>query len=66
MNHVKRIRQVVKSDYELPRVCLSVRSSSWNNPAPSGMIFMKFYIRGFAKTCRDIKVEKNKAVYTKA
>ena len=35
-------------------VCLSVRPSAWNNSAPSGWIFVKFYIRKFYYNMRSI------------
>ena len=40
-----RVRETAKSDYlasSCLSVCLSVRSSAWNNSAPTGRIFIKF------------------------
>jgi len=41
----RRVRKTAKSDYQLCHVSLYVRSSAWNNSAPSGQSFMKFDIR---------------------
>jgi len=37
-------------------VCLSVRLSAWNNSAPTGWIFKKFYISVFFETFERIQV----------
>jgi len=34
----------------------SVRPSAWNNSAPTGRMFMKFYIKGFRKSFEKIQV----------
>jgi hypothetical protein len=42
-----------KSAYSLRLLCLSVRPSAYINSAPTGQIFVKFYIRVFhKKNCR--------------
>jgi len=46
-----RVRKIAKSDFELRLVCLSVCRSAWNNSAPTGRIYMKFY--HFSKIFRE-------------
>ena len=41
--------QNCKSDYYLHHVCSFFHLSAWNSSAPTGQIFMKFYIWGFSK-----------------
>jgi hypothetical protein len=49
----KRVWKIAKICY-LRRVCLSVCPTAWNNSAPTGRIFMKFYIWVFfPKICRE-------------
>jgi hypothetical protein len=43
----RRVRKIAKGDYYLRDVCLSVRPSAWNNSAPTGRIFIIYYIWGF-------------------
>ena len=43
------VRKIAKSHYELPDVCLSIRSSAWNNSVSTGRIFIKFDICKFFK-----------------
>jgi len=49
-------------------VRLSVRPSAWNNSAPTGRIFTKFYISGFfenlSKIYSFIQSDKNKGHFT--
>ena len=46
--HYRRVRKIVKSDYSLPHVrlsvCLFVRPAAWNNPSPTWRIYIKFGI----------------------
>jgi hypothetical protein len=44
---IRRIHQIVKSDYWFHYVCLC--PSTWNNSAPTGQILIKFDIRVFFK-----------------
>ena len=48
--------QIVKSDYYLCRICLSVHPSVWNNLVPTGRIFMKFHIIFFENLSKKFKV----------
>jgi len=44
----RRVRRSAKSDYSLHHVCPSVCPlCTWKNSAPTGQIFMKYYIWGF-------------------
>ena len=40
----RRDRRILKGDYELRDICMSLRLSAWNNSAPARRIFMKFHI----------------------
>jgi len=40
----RRFHNIAKSDYQLRRVCLSVRPSVQNKSSLIGRIFVKFYI----------------------
>ena len=42
-------RKIAKSDYLLRHVCPSVHLTASNNSAPTGRIFMKFYVGVFFK-----------------
>ena len=45
-----RVRKIPKATIDfVMSVCLSVRPIAWNNPAPTGQIFMKF--EDFSKIC---------------
>jgi hypothetical protein len=41
---VRHIHKIVKSNCLLCHVCPSIHMSSWSNLAPTGRIFMKFYV----------------------
>jgi len=53
-----RVRNIAKNDYEIRHV--SVHPSAWNNSAPTGWIFMKFYIwTSFENLSRKFKFHSN-------
>ena len=41
---VARVYKIAKNEYKFRRVCPSVRPSACNDLAPTGRIFVKFYI----------------------
>jgi len=48
--------KISKRDYYLRHVCPSAPQTAWNNSAPTGRIFMKFYIwKCFENLPRKIK-----------
>jgi len=44
----RRVCEIAKGDYQLRILCLCVCLLAWKNSAPTGRIFMKFYIRFFS------------------